>query len=369
MYVCVLVWTNGLYSIKDRLRRSFADRANDFTLALNTLSLAISGLEGEIEDQLSHVQQLSQSLAPLEAYLSTIASMDEQCNEANIEENDYTTYSFDELAYEFGLVSSSVAKKLSFLENQTVARNMTNLTPIQLEEFESVFRHFDRGLRNSLSEIEFSAAVASLGLVYDEEEMHSIFESTRRINHSDHHHHVTINSANTSTGGGGHVHRGSTVATNSEVVTFEQFIRFMVDVTEDQNTAEQVFQSFREVADGKAYVTELDLRQSLVPDEVVELLVRSLPVVDDCRRRRLGQQDQDGRNGGGGHGSMNGGSDSVGNGNGDEREPNGGMTNTDDDEDAGAEDDAEEEKGVKYDYVAFMKTFIGAGQGGDGDVS
>lgn len=34
-------------------------------------------------------------------------------------------------------------------------------------------------------------------------------------------------------------------------VTFEQFIRFMVSVTEDQNTAEQVFQSFREVADGK----------------------------------------------------------------------------------------------------------------------
>jgi Ca2+-binding EF-hand superfamily protein len=36
-----------------------------------------------------------------------------------------------------------------------------------------------------------------------------------------------------------------------DYVTFEQFIRFMVEVTEDQNTAEQVFQSFQEVADGK----------------------------------------------------------------------------------------------------------------------
>ena len=34
-------------------------------------------------------------------------------------------------------------------------------------------------------------------------------------------------------------------------VSFEQFIRFMVEVTEDQNTAAQVFQSFKEVADGK----------------------------------------------------------------------------------------------------------------------
>jgi len=111
-----------------------------------------------------------------------------------------------------------VAKKLSFLENQMVARNMTNLTPIQLEEFESVFRHFDRDLTNSLHELEFSAALASLGLVYDEVEMHERFRAT--------------------SGG-------------RDFVTFEQFITFMVSVTEDQNTAEQVFQSFREVADGK----------------------------------------------------------------------------------------------------------------------
>jgi hypothetical protein len=62
-----------------------------------------------------------------------------------------------------------------------------------------------------------------------------------------------------------------------DYVTFEQFIRFMVEVTEDQNTAEQVFQSFREVADGKPYVTEMDLRHSLVPDEVIDQLIEMMP--------------------------------------------------------------------------------------------
>ncbi|KAL8843686.1 MAG: hypothetical protein Q9176_001894 [Flavoplaca citrina] len=230
--------------IKNALRRSFADKANDFAHTLNTLSLAISGLEGEIDDQYSHVQRLNSNLPPLESFLSSLATLDQQCSEANIEENDFTTYSFDELSYELSLVKSSVAKKLSFLENQLVARNMTNLTPIQLEEFESVFRHFDRDLSNSLQEIEFSAALASLGLVYDESEMHSVFRE---------------------------------VSGNKSSVGFEQFIRFMVSVTEDQNTAEQVFQSFREVADGKPYVTELDLRHSLIPDELVEDLLASMP--------------------------------------------------------------------------------------------
>ncbi|EME42984.1 hypothetical protein DOTSEDRAFT_72410 [Dothistroma septosporum NZE10] len=230
--------------IKNNLRRSFADKANDFALALQTISVSISGLEGDVEDQLEHSTRISQNLPPLDQYLDIISDLDQRCTEANIEENDFTTYTYDELAYELSLVRSSVQKKLAFLENQMVARNMTNLTPIQLEEFESVFRHFDRDLSNSLQELEFSAALASLGLVYDEQEMHERFIEVA--------------------GRGGNV-------------TFEQFIRFMVDVTEDQNTAEQVFESFREVADGKPYVTELDLTHSLIPDEIVEQLVQSMP--------------------------------------------------------------------------------------------
>ncbi|KAK8089313.1 alpha- sarcomeric (f-actin cross linking protein) [Apiospora hydei] len=231
--------------IKNALRKSFADKANDFALALNTMQVAISGLEGDVEDQLLHVRRLSDNLPPLDAYLKTIEAVDEKCQEANIEENDFTTYTYDELHYELGLVKSAVAKKLAFLENQLVARDMTNLTPIQLEEFESVFRHFDRDDTNSLSELEFSAALASLGLVFSEDEMHDYFIDTSR---------------------------------GRERVSFEQFIRFMVDVTEDQNTAEQVYQSFREVADGKPYITEMDLRHSLVPDEVIDKLVEIVPV-------------------------------------------------------------------------------------------
>jgi len=43
---------------------------------------------------------------------------------------------------------------------------MTNLTPAQLEQFESTFRYFDRDETNTLILSEFTAALASLGLVY-----------------------------------------------------------------------------------------------------------------------------------------------------------------------------------------------------------
>jgi len=43
---------------------------------------------------------------------------------------------------------------------------MTNLTPAQLEQFESTFRYFDKDETNTLAPSELAAALASLGIVY-----------------------------------------------------------------------------------------------------------------------------------------------------------------------------------------------------------
>lgn len=211
-----------------KLRQRFADTANDLAEKLSKLSLTIASLDGDLQDQLDIVKASERQLISLkEVVLVELKRLHDNCREANTEENDYTVYSFEDLEYELGLTREALVKKTAFIENQIVARNMTNLTPIQLEEFESAFRHFDKGNSNSLQELEFSAAVASLGLVFTADEMHEIFDEVRDGN---------------------------------SAVTFEQFIRFMVDVTEDQNTAEQVFQSFMEIADGKVRCNFLVLK-------------------------------------------------------------------------------------------------------------
>lgn len=43
---------------------------------------------------------------------------------------------------------------------------MSNLTPAQLEQFESTFRYFDHDETNTLDLDEMAAALASLGIVY-----------------------------------------------------------------------------------------------------------------------------------------------------------------------------------------------------------
>jgi Ca2+-binding EF-hand superfamily protein len=55
-----------------------------------------------------------------------------------------------------------------------VARTTTKLTPAQLEEFESTFRHFDREQTNTLGLAEFSAALSALGIIYSDDDTYAI---------------------------------------------------------------------------------------------------------------------------------------------------------------------------------------------------
>ena len=50
------------------------------------------------------------------------------------------------------------------------------MTPAQLEEFESTFRYFDKDETNTLNLSEMIAALASLCIVYSEEDLDTIYD-------------------------------------------------------------------------------------------------------------------------------------------------------------------------------------------------
>lgn len=55
---------------------------------------------------------------PLQSTLKSIAKLDKECLEANIEENDYTVYSVEDLTFELELVERAIQKKKAFIQNQ-----------------------------------------------------------------------------------------------------------------------------------------------------------------------------------------------------------------------------------------------------------
>lgn len=112
------------------------------------------------------MQDLENRIQPFATLLDEVVRTEQECVDANVDENDYTVFTSQDLAFELELVVQGISKKISFVDNQIVSRNMTNLTPAQLEQFESTFRYFDRDETNTLNISEMAAALASLGIVY-----------------------------------------------------------------------------------------------------------------------------------------------------------------------------------------------------------
>ncbi|EJD50612.1 hypothetical protein AURDEDRAFT_143461 [Auricularia subglabra TFB-10046 SS5] len=230
--------------IKETLRKAFADLANQFEQQLRKISSELASLEGPLEDQQTSAKTIQTRLPPLTEQLATVKTAEDECAAANVEENDYTVFTHQDLEFELTLLTQNVSKKIAFIDNQIVSRNMTNLTPAQLEQFESTFRYFDRDETNTLHPAELAGALASLGIVYSDSDMDIIYDQLVQM---------------------------------YGAVTYEAFINLLVDITEDQTTPAQLREAFRGIAADKPVVSELDLRMAVLPASTIDYLRQVMP--------------------------------------------------------------------------------------------
>jgi hypothetical protein len=71
-----------------------------------------------LKAQQQQVQHIQTRLPALSDSLDKVASAELECNAANVEENDYTVFTCQDLEFELELVVQSVAKKIAFIDNQ-----------------------------------------------------------------------------------------------------------------------------------------------------------------------------------------------------------------------------------------------------------
>lgn len=64
------------------------------------------------------VQEIQFRLPDLEAALGNVVTAELECKAANVEENDYTIFTSQDLQFELELVMHSIQKKITFIENQ-----------------------------------------------------------------------------------------------------------------------------------------------------------------------------------------------------------------------------------------------------------
>ena len=67
------------------------------------------------------MKSLQERLLPYTELLSIVIKAEEECDAANVDENDYTVFTSQDLAFELELVVQSIVKKISFIDNQVRA--------------------------------------------------------------------------------------------------------------------------------------------------------------------------------------------------------------------------------------------------------
>jgi len=234
--------SDTIVRVKENLRRNFADLANSLQDRLNEISAAVISLEGELESQLGVVKQQMNKLPDIYQGMEEAQRAQDLCDEANIEENEFTILAVEDLEFDVNVISQTLREKSAFIENQIVARQNTNLSPQQLEEFEAAFKHFEKDGTNTLNAAEFSGALSALGIAADEES--NLF---------------------------------GRISGGKAKITFQEWITYLVSITQDQVKQDQLVESFRALSNNKPYITEIELVQGGLSPESIEYIKQTLP--------------------------------------------------------------------------------------------
>jgi len=241
----------NLRNILDGLRKAFATPANSFYSQLQTLREALaSDVAGDLESQLNFFKGKQSAVQGLANELPSIKSAEDKCNDANIDDNEFTDYSYDDLEFEHSQLQKNYSKKVSFIEAQiALAAETRNITPEQLQEFKETFNHFDSQKSGHLSKLDFKACLSGLGVVeLDFEGGNAVFEALFKR-----------------------------VSNGGETVSFEQFADYMISITVDTVSPQQLRDSFDIIAGGKDHITVNDLKVAQLSAQQIEFLTSTLP--------------------------------------------------------------------------------------------
>jgi len=239
-----------LRSILDQLRQNFAKPANLFYESLMGIRAALVAPAGEdLRAQLAFYKAKAKELGSLGSTLGPIQQAERACDAANIEENEYSDHTYDDLSFEHEQLTKVYGKKVSFIESQIAAEDSGGVSAEQLQEFKESFDHFDVDKDGLLSRLEFKSCLSGLGLVkLDFEGGDKVFEDIfKRI----------------SNGG--------------KDIELEQYIQYMVSITADSASPAQLNDSFKTVAAGKNFITVQDMKTAQLSEEQINFLTSTLP--------------------------------------------------------------------------------------------
>ncbi|CAG5110513.1 Oidioi.mRNA.OKI2018_I69.chr2.g4911.t1.cds [Oikopleura dioica] len=233
----------------NQLRIKFAQQANAIGPWIQQKTEEIVGvaleMDGTLEQQIQKLKSYQTAVEGYRPKVEELAHHHQEIQEALVFDNPHTNYTMEHIHVGMEHLRTTIARTINEIENQIMMRDAKGLSAEQMNEFRASFNHFDRKKKGYLEPDDFAAVLISMGYQLGEAEFQRILAIVD--------------------------------PTGTGQVTFRSFIEFMTRETTDNDTAEQVIESFRVLAGDKPYILEEELRRELPPDQAEYCIQRMSP--------------------------------------------------------------------------------------------
>jgi len=240
----------NMSAIKEKLEKNFGDAANHFYNEIqNFKHEALADYGNDLHAAKNKLTDLLHKVKAHESGIHAVEKAEKLCEEANIESNEHTDHTTDDLSFEIHQVEKLITKSLSAVESQIAASGGTGISAEQLKEYKDTFNHFDVDKDGTLNRLEFKSCLTTLGLIGIDFEggdakFERIFQDVS----------------------GGH-----------SDIKFDNFVEYMNRLAGSSMDPTQIAAAFATLSQGKAFLTKNDCSVGgLVPEEV-EFITLNLP--------------------------------------------------------------------------------------------
>jgi len=205
----------------------------------------MSEQSGKLDEQLQTLKKIGEeSVKKSSDTISKIEKISVSIEQAGISER--TEKTFGDLQSIHEIIGDSFQKRSANIEEAILSEKLSSVSKEQLQDFLDTFKHFDKSKMGKLDKNSFKAACAAAGEDIPDNQLDSTF----------------LKFDNDGDG----------------FIQFEEFISFMSQVVKEGTGYEDIIESFAEIAGGKDFITEAQLRTNLEAEEA-EFLIKNMPKV------------------------------------------------------------------------------------------
>jgi len=229
----------------EQLRVNFAKIAKAFKEFLVQQAKEAENVSGDSEKQLATLRKVVERLGAESKQLAAVKANADEMKKKRIKPEPHTNLTDQQLELEYHGLIDNTKKRYEVLEKDILMKQMGNVTPEQLKEFKEMFQHFDRDNKGFLTISQLKAVLSGLGEDIPESELKPLVDKNK-----------------------------------NGTITFDEFLKFMINRTQDTDSKDQIMQAFKDLAGDKEFVTGDQLRDGM-DKEKADYLIKVMPKYKD----------------------------------------------------------------------------------------